>query len=209
MDLLILVAEHCDFGCHTLDPAFWALDLGSPESVMASTSNLLDIEYDTFPTSSIITYKFPKRGEQPPVKVVWYDGGLLPLHDDRLRDLKYFTPCGALVIGEKGIIMHDSHGASDFKILPFDKNMEIKTAPEILERSKGHHADWIEAIKTGKTASANFNYGGPLTETVLLGTAASLYRNQELKWDSETMKVTNIDEANSVIKPEFRTGWKL
>jgi predicted dehydrogenase len=198
-----------DFGCHTLDPAFWALDLGSPESVISSNSNLLKNKYDTYPTSSIITYKFPKREEQPPVKVVWYDGGLLPLHDDRLRDLDYFTTCGALVVGEKGIIMHDSHGASDFKISPFDKNMEIETPPEILERSKGHHADWIEAIKTGKSASADFNYGGPLTETVLLGTAATLFRNQELKWDSENMKVTNIEEANSVIKPEFRTGWKL
>jgi predicted dehydrogenase len=198
-----------DFGCHTLDPAFWALDLGSPESVIASTSNLLsDFKYDTYATSSIITYKFPERGNQPPVKLIWYDGGILPLHDDRLRNLEY-PSCGGLVIGEKGIIMHGSHGAGGYKIYPFDKNMEIKTPPELVERSKGHHADWLEAIKTGKPASSNFNYGGPLTETVLLGTAASLFRNQELLWDSNNMKVTNFESVNSVIKPEFRTGWKL
>ena len=166
------------------------------------------MKYDTYPTSSIITYKFPKRQEQPAVKLMWYDGGILPLHDDRLRDLKY-PPCGALVIGEKGIITHGSHGAGGFKVLPFDKNMEIKTPPEILERSKGHHADWVEAIKTGKQSSANFNYGGPLTETVLLGTAASFFRNQELKWDNDNMKVSNIEEANSIINPEFRKGWTL
>jgi len=198
-----------DFGCHTLDPAFWALDLGSPESVVASTSNLLpDFKYDTYATSSIITYKFPERGNQPPVKLIWYDGGILPLHDDRLRDLKY-DDCGGLVIGEKGIIMHGSHGAGGYEIFPFDKNMKIETPPELVERSKGHHADWLEAIKTGKPASSNFNYGGPLTETVLLGTAASLFRNQELKWDGNSMKVTNLEAANSVIKPEFRTGWTL
>jgi predicted dehydrogenase len=198
-----------DFGCHTLDPAFWALDLGSPESIIASTSNLLpDVKYDTFPTASIITYKFPVRDNLPPVKLTWYDGGLLPLHDDRLRDLQY-EDCGALLIGEKGIIIHGSHGASDFKILPFDKNQVIETPPQLVERSKGHHADWLEAIKTGKPASANFNYGGPLTETVLLGTAASLYRNQELKWDNNSMKITNVEGANSVIKPEFRSGWNI
>jgi len=198
-----------DFGCHTLDPAFWALDLGSPESVIASTSNLLKKKkYDTYPTSSIITYKFAERQEQPPVKLMWYDGGILPLHDDRLRNLQY-PSCGALLIGEKGIIMHGSHGAAKFKVLPFDKNMEIETPPELIERSKGHHADWVEAIKTGKPASSNFNYGGPLTETVLLGTAASFFRNQELKWDNDNMKVTNIEEANAIIKPEFRTGWSL
>jgi len=198
-----------DFGCHTLDPAFWALNLGSPESVIASTSNLLSkVKYDTYATSSIITYKFPERGEQPPVKLIWYDGGILPLHDDRLRDLEY-PACGGLVIGEKGIITHGSHGAHNFKILPFDKNLDIQTPPQLLERSKGHHADWVEAIKTGKKSSANFNYGGPLTETVLLGTAASLFRNQEIKWDKDSMKVTNVEEANSVITPEFRKGWIL
>jgi predicted dehydrogenase len=198
-----------DFGCHTLDPAFWALDLGSPESVIASTSNLLpEFEYDTVPTSSIITYRFPKRDKQPPVKLIWYDGGILPLHDDRLRNL-IFPSCGALVIGEKGIIMHGSHGAGGYKIFPFDKDRVIATPPELLERSKGHHADWLEAIKTGKPASANFNYGGPLTETVLLGTAAARFRNRELIWDNEKMRVTNLEVANSVIKPEFRTGWSI
>lgn len=198
-----------DFGCHTLDPAFWALDLGSPESVIASTSNLLPkMKYDTYPTSSIITYKFPERQEQPAVKLMWYDGGILPLHDDRFRGLEY-PSCGGLVLGEKGIIIHGSHGAGGFKVLPFDKNMEVETPPELIERSKGHHADWVEAIKTGKPASSNFNYGGPLTETVLLGTAASFFRNQELKWDNDAMKVTNIEEANAVIKPEFRNGWTL
>lgn len=198
-----------DFGCHTLDPAFWALDLGSPDSVIASTSNLLpEVKYDTFPTASIITYKFPQRENQPPVKLTWYDGGLLPLNDDRLRDLKY-EDCGALLIGEKGIITHGSHGAGGFQILLFDKSQQPVTPPQLIERSKGHHADWVEAIKTGKPASANFSYGGPLTETVLLGTAASLFRNQKLKWDSVNMKITNLEQANSVIKPEFRSGWSL
>jgi hypothetical protein len=87
--------------------------------------------------------------------------------------------------------------------------MEIKTPPEMLERSKGHSADWLEAIKTGKEASSNFSYGGPLTETVLLGTTASLFRNQELVWDNVNMRVTNFEAANAVIKPQFRTGWSL
>ena len=197
-----------DFGCHTLDPAFWALDLGSPESIIASTSNLLEADYDTFATSSIITYKFPERGDQPPVKLLWYDGGILPLHDDRLRDLEY-PSTGGLLIGEKGMIMHGSHGAGGYKVIPFDKDMVVETPPELLERSEGHHADWLNAIKTGKPASADFNYGGPLTETVLLGTAASLFRNQELIWDNENMKVSNFEEANSVIYPEFRSGWSI
>jgi predicted dehydrogenase len=198
-----------DFGCHTLDPAFWALDLGSPESVIANTTNLLpEVKYDTYPTASIITYQFPERNMQPPVKLTWYDGGLCPLPDDRLRDIK-FDDYAALLIGEKGIIIHGSHGAGGFEVRLFDKSQQVETPPQLIERTKGHHADWLEAIKTGKPSSANFNYGGPLTETVLLGTAATLFRNQELLWDSNSMRVTNFEPANAVIKPEFRSGWNI
>ena len=198
-----------DFGCHILDPAFWALELGSPESVIASTTNLiLEKNYNTFPTASIITYEFPERNNQPPVKLIWYDGGLLPLYDDRFKDIEYNSN-GALLVGEKGIISHGSHGAAGFKILPFDKNAELITPPHLLERSKGHHVDWIEAIKTGKPSSANFDYSGPLTETVLLGVVASTYRNHILRWDNNNMKFSNFDDPENLIQPNFREGWYL
>lgn len=198
-----------DFGCHTLDPSFWALDLGSPGSIIASTTNQLkEVEYDTFPTSSIIEYKFPERDKKPPVKLTWYDGGILPVQDDRFANIK-FGANGALLIGEKGMIQHGSHGANPFTIIPFDKNAEIITPPQIIERVEGHHIDWVNAIKTGKAASANFNYGGPLTETVLLGVVASFFRNQRVEWDAKGMKISNIEEANALLYPEFRKGWKI
>lgn len=198
-----------DFGCHTLDPAFWALDLGSPESIIASTTNQLEgVDYDTFPTSSIIEYKFPERGPKPPVKLTWYDGGILPVQDERFAGIDFGTN-GALLIGEKGMIMHGSHGANPFKVLADGKPVEYTTPDQSIERVEGHHADWINAIKTGKPSSADFNYGGPLTETVLLGVVASLFRNQRILWDPDKMKVANIEEANAIIYPEFRDGWEI
>ena len=198
-----------DFGCHTLDPSFWALDLGSPESIIASTTNLLEgVTYDTFPTSSIIEYKFPERVDKPAVKLTWYDGGILPVQDERFANIKFGTN-GALLVGEKGIIQHGSHGADPFQIFLFNGDTEIVTPPQTIERVAGHHVDWVNAIKTGKPASANFNYGGPLTETVLLGVVASNYRNQRIEWDASAMKVSNLEEANSLIYPEFREGWKI
>jgi predicted dehydrogenase len=198
-----------DFGCHTLDPTFWALDLGSPESIIASTTNLLEgVSYDTFPTSSIIEYKFPQRGEKPPVKLTWYDGGILPVQDERFASIN-FGRNGALLIGEKGIIQHGSHGADPFSVTLFNGDTEFEMPPQTIERVAGHHIDWINAIKTGQPASANFNYGGPLTETVLLGVVASRFRNQRIEWDAAGMKVKNLEEANSLLYPEFREGWKI
>jgi len=198
-----------DFGCHTLDPSFWALNLGSPDSIIASTTNQLpEVDYDTFPTSSIIEYKFPERGLKPPVKLTWYDGGILPVQDERFAEIDFGTN-GALLIGEKGMIMHGSHGANPFKVLINGKPVEYTTPAQTIERVEGHHADWINAIKTGKASSADFNYGGPLTETVLLGVVASFFRNQRVEWDAQNMKVSNIEDANALIYPEFRKGWKL
>lgn len=198
-----------DFGCHTLDPAFWALGLGSPEKVIATTTNQLpETKYDTFPTSSIISYWFPKRKNKPPVKLIWYDGGITPRWDERFRDIKFGTN-GALLVSDKGIIQHGSHGAGGLRFFPTDKNYSFENPAPSIPRVPKHQEDWVNACMTGKPSSANFDYGGPLTEMVSLGVAAGLLRDQMLEWDSKNMLVQNSEEANDIIRPVYRKGWEL
>ncbi len=64
-----------DIGCHTFDPVFRALKLGHPLSVEASSTR---VNEETYPLASMVTYHFPARPPMPPVKLVWYDGGLRP-----------------------------------------------------------------------------------------------------------------------------------
>ena len=198
-----------DFGCHTLDPAFWALDLGSPDSVLSThTNQLADKKYDSFPTSEIITYWFPKRGKKPPVKLMWYDGGIVPNWDERFQDIQ-FGGNGALLVCEKGIVQHGSHGAGGLKFMPFDKNYTFENPAPTIKRVGKHQADWVNACITGEAASGNFDYGGPLTEMVSLGVAASFARGQKLSWDAKNMKLGDSEEMDAIIKPEFRKGWAM
>jgi predicted dehydrogenase len=199
-----------DFGCHTLDPAFWALKLGSPEKIMASTTNNLpEVPYDTYPTSSIIKYWFPKRNNMPELKLTWYDGGIRPLWDERFHNFE-FGGNGALFVCEKGLVRHGSHGAGGLQFIPFNPNDAFEDPTPTIPRIEGsHQADWVNACITGKPASGNFEYGGPLTEMVSLGVAASLLREQLIEWDPKTMTVPNIEAANAILKPEFRKGWTL
>jgi predicted dehydrogenase len=75
-----------DMGCHVLDAPYWALKLGYPMSVEASSSIFVPdglrwdkpVNTETYPQASIVRYEFPARGEMPPVKLTWYDGGLMP-----------------------------------------------------------------------------------------------------------------------------------
>ncbi|MBP8910813.1 MAG: Gfo/Idh/MocA family oxidoreductase [Phycisphaerae bacterium] len=203
-----------DMGCHIIDPAFWALQLGQPTWVEATTTHYQpDVAAETFPRASIIRYEFPARGDMPPVKLTWTDGRLMPPRPRDLEPGRRLDGSGALLIGEKGTIMHGSHGAGGLRIIPETKMRAYKrpekTLPRIKGGQSGHEQDWIRACKDGNPASSNFEYGGPLTEMVLLGVLAMRFKDMPLEWDPVNLKVTNLPEAESLIHPPFRDGWTL
>ena len=106
--------------------------------------------------------------------------------------------------------MHGSHGAGGVRIIPEAKMKEYKKPAKTLPRVKTNHVgDWIRACKDGKPASSNFNYGGPLTELMLLGMLAIRMKNQKLKWDSKNLKFTNNKAANELLHIQYREGWHL
>ena len=90
-------------------------------------------------------------------------------------------------------------------LLP-EKNFDgfQRPAPTI-PRSPGHHEEWLQACKTGKPTSANFEYSGWLTEANHLGNVA--YRvGKKLQWDPKTLKATNAPEADPFIRRAYREG---
>jgi hypothetical protein len=115
---------------------------------------------------------------------------------------------GALYVGTKGKILCGSHGANSLRILPEARMREYQRPPQTLPRSIGHHEEWIQACKGGEPAGSNFEYAGPLTETVLLGNVA-IRAGVRLIWDSERMRFPNFPEADAFIHREYREGWSL
>ena len=67
----------------------------------------------------------------------------------------------------------------------------------------------IDACPGKATTAAGFDYSGPLTETVLLGTVALLCAGKELAWDAARMEVTNVPEANQHLRRTYRDGWAV
>ena len=35
------------------------------------------------------------------------------------------------------------------------------------------------------------------------------YARKKLLWDGDSMKITNMDEANQFVTRDYRSGWKL
>ncbi len=194
-----------NFGCHTLDTAVWALDLEHPTLVEASSTQR---SKETTPIAATCHYRFPARGERPPVDLFWYDGGIRPPRPDCLEP-KQDLPRdgGSLMVGDQGAILSGIWSGSP-RIIPKTKMQETREPPATIPRSAGHHRDWINACKGGPPASSNFAYGARLTEIVLLGVAA-LRTGVTLHWEGPSMKVTNAPHVDPIIQGSFRKGWEL
>ncbi len=194
-----------DMGCHIIDPAWRALKLEHPISVEA-TCTLVNNE--TYPVASMVTYRFGARGDMPPIKLTWYDGGLRPPRPDELEDGQQFGTNGILFVGDKGKML-------EHMLIPESRRKEYGKPPRVLQRSPGHHIEWVEACKGGKPAGSSFDYAGPLAEAVLLGNVALRPELKEkltravLLWDSRNLEITNVPEANQFLRREYREGWKL
>ncbi len=69
--------------------------------------------------------------------------------------------------------------------------------------------DWTDAIASGRPAGSDFSYGGPLTQSALLGVIALKFPGQTLEWDDQAVRFTNPKEANAFLNPPYREGWSL
>ena len=203
-----------DMGCHIIDHPVWALGLGAPTSVEARTTidgsfddkNQLNLE--TYPIASIIAYEFPERDKQPPVRMTWYDGGLMPPTPKEMPEGKRLHDNGVLYIGSKGVMHHSSHGGMP-ELFPVELHEAAKAVAKTMERSPGHYEEWLIGCKGGPRPVCNFDYAGPMTETVLLGVLALRSPGKRLQWDAQQFKVTNAPELDQHLHIEYRKGWTL
>jgi len=196
-----------DMGIHNLAPVFDALQLGAPESVHASSTAVFP---ESLPLASTVHFQFPARGEWPAVTVHWYDGGITPARPPEMDDeIPLDREDGMILVGDKGKMLVGGWGGERPQLLPKSRDREYRRPAPSLPRSIGHYEEWIQACKTGSRTMSNFDFAGPLTEAVLLGTICVRLGGGKLQWDSAQLKVTNKPEANALVHYKYREGWRL
>lgn len=198
-----------DMACHIMDPAYTALKLEFPSTIEAVQEGNND---ETFPKWAIITYEFPARGDLPPVKVVWYDGGKMPPRpegvgpDETLGD----GDNGTLFIGDKGMLACGCYGGSP-SLIPRSRMDSFNRPDKTIPNSTGHYQEWIDACKGIASPAGDlkkgFEYAGPFTEMVLLGNLA-VKVGQKIEYDPKEMKITNVPKANEYLRRTYRRGWR-
>lgn len=194
-----------DMGAHLIDHPFWALDLGFPTSVETVST---PFNKACHPMATTTYYEFPARGSKPPVRMTWYDGGLLPPKPEEMgNEEKLNGEGGVLYIGSKGKLMHETYGNNP-RLLPKSLHDSVGTPPQKLPRIQGHEMNWVAAAKGEGEASSPFEYAARLTEVMLLGVVA-LRAGMKISYDGANMRVTNSAAANDFLRREYRQGWSL
>jgi len=197
-----------DMGAHLIDHSMWALKLGYPSTIETISTPFNGASY---PSATTTYYEFPSRemdGKNlPPVKLTWYDGGLMPPKPAELGDEELDKGGGALLIGSKGKLLHETYGSNP-RLLPKSLHDSFGEPAKKLPRIPGqqHEMNWVDAAKGKQEASCPFDYAARLTETMLLGMVA-LRAGKKINYDGENMRVTNVAAANDFLKREYRTGW--
>ncbi|HEY1764495.1 MAG TPA: Gfo/Idh/MocA family oxidoreductase [Opitutaceae bacterium] len=194
-----------DMGCHVMDGTYWALGLTAPTSVVPILANETDV---SGPTASVLRLEFPARGAMPPVTWTWYDGGLMPPLPTQLEEGRKLQDDGTILIGSKATVIADTYYDS-IRIIPEAKmkemapNLPPKTIPRVVG---GHFAEFIRSCKGGPPAGSNFEYSSRLSESVLIGNIA-LRARRRIEWDSENLRVTNLESANAFVATQYRPGF--
>lgn len=206
-----------DMGAHLIDQPFTALQLGTPTSVVASSSPWGggNANPATYPMATFVQYEYPAAGKRGPVKLFWYDGGLMPPRPAMLPDDVPMTNPGSdggggVFVGEKGIMFYETYGNNP-RIFP-EKTAQAaakiaKTFPRV---TTSHEMNWVGAAKGENAASSPFSQAAPLTETMLLGIVAlRAGQGKKILYDGPSMTISNAPDANAYLTRAYRKGWEL
>jgi predicted dehydrogenase len=189
-----------DLGSHWIDLPFWALGLKHPLTIEAQGP---PPHPELAPASMQVTYEYGPRGDQPPVRLTWYQGTNKPAILGEGRIPAWGN--GVLFVGDKGLLLADY---GKHVLLPEDQFAGFERPEPYLPASLGHYKEWLHACRSGAPTTCNFDYAGWLTEANHLGNVA-FRAGKKLEWDADKMRATNAPEADPLIRREYRKGWNL
>lgn len=211
-----------DWGAHTLDTVHQFLDLGLPYEV--NPVKLTGHNNFFYPTSTTLSFKFPKRGDMPPLEVSWYDGvdnlppipagygvsgldpNIPPPSTGAIKPAK-LNP-GKIIYSKELTFKGGSHG-STLSIIPEEKAKEMESKLPVVPKSPSNHfANFLLACKGQEQTRSPFSIAGPLSQMFCLGVMAQ-WTGSKIEFDREKKIVINNKHANDLlVGPPPRKGWE-
>ncbi|MCX6220643.1 MAG: Gfo/Idh/MocA family oxidoreductase [Bacteroidia bacterium] len=212
-----------DWAAHIIDTAHEFLNLGLPYEIDCLKSE----GYNTYfyPQSTTLLFKFPKRGEMPPLEITWYDGvnnvpevpegygssatldpNIPPASNGKIQPSK-LNP-GKIIYSKELTFKGGSHG-STLSIIPEAKAKEMASKlPEVPKSPSNHYANFLKGCKGEEVCRSRFEIAGPLSQVFNLGVLSQQLKTK-LLFDRETKQITNNKVANELlVGAPPRRGWE-
>lgn len=193
-----------DMGVHIFDTPYAALELTAPLWAKTTCRPPTGIGH---PEKNIVEYEFPEtKYTTTSMLWTWFDGASSPPRQEALNlpEGAALPDQGSLFVGEGGQMLLPH--VEEPMLFPQEKFKDY--TPPVIEDGN-HYYQWVDACMGKGKTSASFSYGGRLTEALLLGVVANRFPGKKLTWDAELLKVTNLPEANALLKREYRSGFEV
>lgn len=211
-----------DWGAHILDTIHEFLNLGLPYEVEPIKLEGWNTYF--FPMSSTLRFKFPRRGEMPPVQITWYDGiGNYPQLPDGYGASKLGSDIptvngqkaqaiklnpGKIIYTKDLIFKGGSHG-STLSIIPESKAKAMADKlPEVQKSPSNHYENFLLACMGEERTRSPFEVFGPLCQVFCLGVMVQRL-NKKIVFDRETKRIVNDRFADAMLtQTPPRKGWE-
>ena len=205
-----------DMACHTCNLPFMALNMRDAVTAEAESSGH---NGDSYPAKSKIKFEFPALDGRAAFTLYWYDGTNLPPKDLYAKFIegttadgqpKKLNPSGCIIVGDKATLYAAGDYANEgIELSTKDPWLEVDYPKPVAEEDLGHMQEFFAGIndRSKKPMSNIDDYGGQLTETILLGNLA-VWKPGKVTWDAKTLTPSDPSLVK-IVKPEFRYGYEL
>jgi len=190
-----------DMGVHIFDTPYRALKLSAPVWVQTTCRQPTGVGH---PEKNIVEYEFPgTEFTTETLKWTWFDGGYAPpvISDAGLPENLKLPAQGAVFVGEAGCLLLPHVAEPQIFGRASGSEQKIDLEP------RNHYHQWVDACMGSGRTSSPFSYSGPLTEALLLGVVANRFPGQKLMWDAAKLRITNVQQANTLLQKEPRKSF--
>ena len=192
-----------DWGPHILDTAHRFLELGLPTEV-----ELVHVRRHNayiFPYETTLRFRFPARGEKPPVEVYWYDGTA-----NRPPEGERSGTAGKVLLGGKYDFAGGTH-SSTVRVIPEERREEVERELPDFSTGSNHYQNFVLAALGEEQCRSSFDVAGSLNQVFNLGVIAQELglEGETLAFDPQTKRFVDHEAANKLLNwPPPRKGWE-
>ena len=202
-----------DMACHTTDGIYAIMKPGY--AATAEPIIMTGPVKDQYPAGMVVKSTYRAKGDQPGFTTYWYEGNdkdgkpFMPEIPEELKvDNVRLPRTGNLIIGTKGKMLVEGDYWNSPRLIPNARRKEFGRPEKLLERSPGHHQEFLMACRGEKPrefSQSNYSYSGPMAANIQLGNlCARAGKKLEL---NEAGKIISDPKINDLAWREPRKGW--